>query len=181
MECKYISDLHLYDSYSLDWRPQYDNLDLYAIDLLDTWNAFTQDDDIVIIVGDIGHNCPRTLDVLKRLKGVKILVVGNHDLLWGRDLYTCKVFNGIHQFINSNGVYVRHKPDGNRGLCTYYIHGHHHRYDMPGMGNMLRLYSHDTYRLNCSADLVNNKPCTIRELILKKEILLDKCRELKYL
>ena len=177
MQYKYISDLHLYDMDSIDWRPEFQNLDKYAIHLIDNWNAFTNPDDIVIIVGDIGHKCPRTVEVLKRLKGKKILVLGNHDYIWGSYLYTCGVFDGIHEKLCYNDIHIQHIPDSLTRDCKFYIHGHHHRYDMSGMQNALQLYANDTYRLNCAADLNNNKPCTIQELLLNKELLLDSYRE----
>lgn len=176
MQFKYISDLHLYDITSIDWRPEFPNLDLYAIDLMDKWNAFTEPDDIVILVGDIGHYCPYTVAVLKKLKGIKILVTGNHDVAWGNNLYTCGVFSGIHNVVERNNIHIQHIPETYTGTCQFYIHGHHHRYDTPGMQNALNLYVRDTYRLNCAADLNGNRPCTIQELMLNKEVLLDKYR-----
>lgn len=177
MQFRYISDLHIYDAESIDWRPEHFSLDTYVMSLLDCWNAFTDEDDYVIIVGDIGHKCPRTIEVLKRLKGIKILVIGNHDLSWGRDLWTCGVFSGIHESIENNGIYVQHIPQPYSGNCQYYVHGHHHRYDAPGMQNALLAYARDTYRLNCAADLNGNRPCTLQELELNKAVLMDKYRE----
>jgi len=177
MQWKYISDMHLYDVSSFEWRPQFDNLDLYAINLIDSWNAFTEPDDIVIVTGDIGHLCPKTISVLSKLKGTKILIVGNHDVEWGAKLYTCGVFSGVHNVIEQNNIHIQHIPEPYTGVCQFYIHGHHHRYDMPGMQNALNLYARDTYRLNCAADINGNRPCTIQELMLNKEVLLDKYRE----
>lgn len=178
MQVKYISDLHLYDSYSMDWRPNYQDMNSYADDLVTQWNMFTEEDDLVIIVGDVGKNCPRTVEILSMLKGIKVLVVGNHDLVWGKYLYSCGIFGGIHNCISRNNIFISHKPDEYRGECQFYIHGHHHRYDMPGMNKALQLYMHDTCRLNCAADLTNNKPCTIQELILNKELLMERYKVL---
>lgn len=178
MQCRFISDLHLYDVSSINWRPNFSSLDTYAMNLIDCWNAFTQPEDLVFIVGDVGHFCPRTIQVLKKLYGTKVLIVGNHDIEWGTNLYTCGVFSGIHQQIYANNIYINHTPDGDRGNCVFYVHGHHHRYDMHGMSNVLKDYARDTCRINCSADLINNKPCTLQELILCKEVWVDKYREL---
>lgn len=177
MQYKYISDLHLFDVYSLDWRDNFPTLEAYAMCLIENWNAFTEPDDVVILVGDVGHYCPKTLEVLRRLKGTIILVKGNHDVVWGSDLYTCGLFKGIHDEINSTGLFVKHIPDEPQGLSKYYIHGHHHRYDMPGMLGALKLYAGDVYRLNCAADLNNHRPCTIQELILNKELMIEDFRE----
>jgi calcineurin-like phosphoesterase family protein len=170
--------MHIYDISSIEWRPEFPNLDLYAVNLIDSWNAFTDPKDIVIIVGDVGHYCPRTIEVLKRLNGIKILIIGNHDLTWGDNIYTCGVFSGIHQSIDQNNIHVQHIPEKYAGDCQFYIHGHHHRYNMPGMYKALSQYANDTYRLNCAADLNGNHPCTIQELMLNKEVLLYKYHEM---
>ena len=176
MQVKYISDLHLYDSYSLDWRSDFRTLDEIANHIVESWNAFTAPDDIVIVVGDIGFCCPKTIDVLNKLNGRKILVKGNHDVDWGEKLYTCGVFSGVHDYIDNNGIYVQHIPDENTIARQYFVHGHHHRYDMPGMQRKLEQYARDTYRLNCAADLLDFHPQTITELILTKEVLLEDMR-----
>lgn len=169
--------MHLYDIDSIDWRPEFQNLDNYATYLLDNWNAFTGPEDIVIVAGDIGHKCPRTVEVLKRLNGKKVLVMGNHDYAWGSYLYTCGVFVGIHEIVLKDNICIRHIPEDIKCNHQFYIHGHHHRYDMSGMHNALQLYIKDTYRLNCAADLNNHRPCTIQELLMNKEILIENYRE----
>ena len=174
MQLRYISDLHLFDSYSLDWRPEFKTLDDFADNLIISWNEFTSNDDIVIIVGDIGYNCPKTHEVIRELKGNKVLVIGNHDREWGSALYCSDLFRGIHEYIYNNGIYVQHIPDEIDFNCQYYIHGHHHRYDVPGMQKKLESYVRDTYRLNCSCDLIHYSPKTLQQLIMEKEIILDK-------
>lgn len=178
MQYKYLSDLHLYDSYSVDWRPQYKSLDDYATVLINEWNKFTNPDDIVIVVGDVGYYCPRTIDVLSHLNGHKILVLGNHDVTWGDNVRTCGVFEGIHDSLYFNGTVVKHIPDYVYGSgYFYYIHGHHHSYDSMSMRPHLLQYASDTCRYNCAADMNNNHPCTLQELILNKELLLDRYKK----
>lgn len=181
MSVKYIADLHLYDSYSYQWRTELDlNLDAFASMQIDKWNYHTAPDDTVIIVGDVGRLCPMTEQVLHRLNGTKILVIGNHDESWGSKMYDSSLFAGTHRFIKWDDVYVTHIPNEEvRRECqsTYFVHGHHHRYDAPGMQFELRKYACDTYRLNCATDLIGYTPRTLPELILQKEQLLDKLRE----
>lgn len=176
MSTKYIADLHLYDSYSVDWRSYLSlSLDGYAEFLIKEWNSSTEDSDVVILAGDLGHFCPMTIEVLKQLKGVKILVLGNHDTVWGDALYDNRLFAGTHEQILSNGIFVAHKPDVVKPPnYTYFIHGHHHTYDTLGMRSCLKDYAKDTYRLNCAADLIGHKPRTLQGLILQKELLLEK-------
>lgn len=173
MQYRYISDLHLYDIYSMEWRGKFGSFDNYALNLINTWNSNVSKDDVVIVVGDIGYYCEKTVKVLNSLRGTKVLIIGNHDLAWGKNLYTCNIFSGIHHTYDCNGIHLEHTPNGNRGNCQWYIHGHHHRYDMPGMTKVFKEYFYDTYRLNCSADLLDNKPCTLQELIIRKELLID--------
>lgn len=173
MSVKYISDLHLYDIDSIDWRPQFNNLDSFAMLLLDKWNAFTLPSDTVIVVGDIGTPCTRTINVLSKLNGNKILVKGNHDIIWGRELYTCGIFSGIYDNITIDNLYITHIPENVPHNTGYIIHGHHHRYDTPNMSKVLMQYVADTYRLNCCADLVDLRPRTLQDLALCKEILID--------
>lgn len=167
--------MHLFDSYSFDWRPQYPSLESYAQDLCAVWTQFVDANDIVIIVGDIGTNCKFTVNLLKSLPGKKVLVKGNHDLIWGKNLWSCGVFQGIYDEIVDGNVYVKHIPDT---VVTnkYFVHGHHHLYTTPNMGKELKLYAADTYRLNCCADLVHNKPMTLQELIINKEVYIDEYR-----
>lgn len=174
MQCRLISDTHLFDSYSLGWRSDLGSLEDYANLLITEWNEFTAPDDMVIMVGDIGYYCQRTIETLMRLKGRKILVIGNHDTVWGTAIYNGQLFQGIHTEINVDGMHIEHHPYGDRNGAQFYVHGHHHRYDMPGMYKHLLLYSKDTCRLNCASDLIGHRPRTIQELILCKEVMLDK-------
>ena len=176
MQYKYISDLHLFHSYSLDWRPQYKDCDAFAEDLIETWNTYVTDDDVIIVVGDVGFYCESTINVLKSLKGTKILVVGNHDASWAIPQKSEGIFAGIHEHIQLDNIFIEHIPDESHIHSSYYIHGHHHRYDTPGMLKALKSYYRDTYRLNCCTDLIGNKPVTLQELIVSKEVMLDELK-----
>ena len=167
--------MHLFDSYSFDWRPQYLSLESYARDFCEQWRYSTVEEDTVIIVGDIGVYCKFTINILKSLPGKKVLVKGNHDISWGSALWSCGIFQGIYDELSDGDVYVKHIPDITvKG--KYFVHGHHHTYDTPNMQKELQLYAADPYRLNCSADLLGNKPMTLQELIICKEILIDEYR-----
>lgn len=178
MQYRYISDLHLYHNYSIDWRPQFKDLDAFAENLIATWNATVANDDIVFIVGDVGAYTDRTKEVLQSLKGTKILIVGNHDAYWCQRQYSGNLFQGIHNSFDLGSIHIEHIPDEEVIHNSYYIHGHHHIYDTPGMYKALKKYQCDTYRLNCCTDLVGHKPVTLQELILSKELLLDKLSDL---
>lgn len=171
MQIKYISDLHIYDVYSLGWRGNI-TLEYFADSLEYTWNSSTDEDEMVIIVGDIGYCCDKTKDLIRRLNGKKVLIIGNHDLAWGKDLYDNSLFQGVYPALSMNGLHVQHIPTLDI-KCDYFVHGHHHRYDMPGMHNALKQYQQNSRLLNCSADLLKCKPMTLPELITNKEMVIE--------
>lgn len=177
MQVRYISDLHLYDLYCWDWRKGFDeDFNIFNDCLISHWNDVCDDDTMVIIVGDVGACCTMTFDVLKQLHGVKILVLGNHDSIWGAHAYRSDLFAGTHDYIERNGVYIKHHPEFTpqiRARNSYLVHGHHHEYDSYAMLRARRKYSLDTCRLNCAADLVNFTPRTLAELITIKEKMFD--------
>lgn len=178
MPVRYISDLHLYDLYCWEWRTQFSqSFKLFNSYLISHWNDVVDDKTVVIIAGDVGNCCQATFDVLHQLNGIKILVVGNHDVPWGDNIYRSDLFAGTHQFIENNGIYVQHFPefdDDARKNNNYLIHGHHHGYETYNMIRARQQYLLDSCRYNCAADIVNYTPRTLQELILIKEKLIYK-------
>ena len=96
-----ISDLHLsgenvtkpmnvFTSYSAG----------YINELKNNWNITVENEDIVLISGDISwamylKDAQYDLDFIGHLKGVKILVRGNHD-------YWCKSISGVRAVLSEN-------------------------------------------------------------------------------
>lgn len=177
MSVKYCSDAHLHEVVSLDWRNGMD-VSSYAQMLIYNWNADTQPEDTVYFVGDIGKLCPLSIEVLKQLKGNKILVIGNHDEEWVKYPGIHDLFAECYPAVKLDNVLILHNPadvgrykmDG----IDFIVHGHHHQYQSNNMRAELLAYAHDVHRYNCCLDLNKNKPCTIQELMTNKAILLDK-------
>lgn len=174
MSIKYIADTHLFDSSSLLWRTTYLGLDDYANELIRSWNEYTKEDDIVIHAGDVGEQCERTKEVLRELKGRKVLVLGNHDVECGYIKWPEDIFQGVYWRLANNGVYITHKPEDLPTNYSYIVHGHHHTYEGVSMLAAYNQYVRDTYRLNCAADLIGNRPLTLNELIICKEKLISR-------
>lgn len=173
MQYKYISDLHINDLSIFDWRPQFTSMEQFIMTLIPEWNAYTEKDDIVIIVGDVGTYCPSTINVLNHLNGRKVLVTGNHDMEWGVHLWDSKVFQGVYDSLDMNGIHIEHTPQYTSSKYKYFVHGHHHLYNTAGMYKAFKSYAADIFRLNCSADILHFHPSTLQELILAKELLLE--------
>ena len=169
MAIKYISDLHWYDINSLYWR---DSLGLslsgYVEMCVEVWNDSCSEEDIILLVGDIGIDKPCTISALCSLKGTKVLVLGNHDLDWSKDSLR-KCFKATTSALTLGNVLVQHEPITGWDSNAYLVHGHHHSYIAKGMEKARLDYLHDRTRLNCCADLNNHKPCTLLELQINKE------------
>ena len=175
MQIRYIADLHLYDPTSINWRgTKYTSLDHAAQTILVNWNNVVNPDDITVIVGDIGKQCGKTIDILRALKGTKVLVMGNHDYEWNFDVLKdrCDFYSVLESLKLPKGLIV-HIPEVGHYAQTI-IHGHQHEYESSAMFRARASYEHDNYRYNCAADLNGMKPCTFNELVTNKEIMLYK-------
>ena len=71
----FIADTHFSDDNIIKYyhRP-FTNAEGMDHTMIDNWNNKITDDDTVYFLGDIGN-----LDVLKKLKGHIVIVIGNHD------------------------------------------------------------------------------------------------------
>lgn len=137
-------------------RP-WQNVDDMNEALVTRWNAVVNPDDVVYHLGDVALGPWVNWDaVLKRLNGMKVLVIGNHDRLhrsnkqshrdrflpiynqWFHEIYhnhTVHLSNGM--LVNlSHFPYEGDSPDGDRltkdrlpDLGRTLIHGHTHRKD----------------------------------------------------
>ena len=77
----YISDLHFghRNVINFDNRPFLD-VDEMDYALIELWNSRVQPDDHVYVIGDFCYRSGRTPDwYLKKLRGHKHLIIGNHD------------------------------------------------------------------------------------------------------
>ena len=181
MDTRFIADPHLFDIDSKDWRKELNmSLEDYAEFFVDKWNFHTSTEDLVLLAGDIGVYCERTIRTLERLNGDIVLVLGNHDVSWGNNVYIKRFRHVCTEAELGKLIYVKHIPeftDQQIAQYSYLIHGHHHRYDMPNMYRKLEQYAKNSKQLNCGADLNYHHPCTLPELITNKEQLLYKYME----
>ena len=77
----YVADLHFghYNIIKHDGRP-YANVEEMDNDLINKWNSVVTDKDEVYIIGDFAfRNCKSVKTYADKLKGKKILILGNHD------------------------------------------------------------------------------------------------------
>ena len=77
----FTSDLHFghHNSITFDQRPFQDINHMHRV-LVNNWNAVVNDEDTVYVLGDVGiFSSEKTKKVVAELKGIKILIKGNHD------------------------------------------------------------------------------------------------------
>ena len=171
----YTSDLHFghANAIKFDHRPFGDKDEMDRV-LIELWNGRVQPDDTVYIVGDICYKSEHTPDwYLSRLKGHKILILGNHDWKIQDDPKTLRYLDGLEKMLRIK--------DGDKDivLCHYplaewegYYHGIWHIY-----GHIHNTKS-ETYEimknkeraLNAGCMINNYTPVSFNELVRNNEI-----------
>ena len=75
-------------------RP-YENIEEMNEALIASWNARVCGNDTVYIVGDMFFRCNDAESILKRLKGKKRLIIGNHDGSWMNQVDLTRYFISV--------------------------------------------------------------------------------------
>ena len=112
-------------------RP-YPDVDAMNEAMIAAWNERVQGNDTVYIVGDMFFRSADPECILKRLKGRKRLIVGNHDGSWMGKVDLSRYFLSVDNFLEiSDGVHgltLCHYPmlTWKHAKRSYMIHGHIH-------------------------------------------------------
>ncbi len=182
MALRFIADLHFGHKNCL----AYDNREFKSIEehdeaLIDNWNSVVDIDDDVWILGDISwHPAMRTVELLKRLNGVKHLCIGNHDKKLLRNSDVRRQFVEIIdykeiQIDDRLGVVLSHYPIpcfNHHYYGWYHLYGHVHtsfewnmmkqvKYEMEALYDKpCRMFN-----VGCMVPGMYYKPRTIEEII----------------
>jgi len=133
--------------------------------LIANWNDVVRGNDVVYVLGDLFfRNAVPAEETLKRLKGRKHLIIGNHDKKWIKETDLARHFVSVTNLLTykAGGVNYTlcHYPmaswDG-RGRGGYMIHGHIHNN---------RLDFADECLLNAGVEINGYRPVTFDELVL---------------
>lgn len=101
------------------------------------WNKVVKPEDKVYHLGDVYFGNQGEADtLLSRLMGKKRLIVGNHDVIYGKGNILQKHFQKIYMWrlfkeFNMCLTHVPIHPDSFRKV-SYNVHGHIHEKDSPG-------------------------------------------------
>lgn len=107
--------------------------------------------DTLIILGDIGNP-----EYLKKLRGYKVLVLGNHDKgVSNYEPYVDEIYEG--PLFISNKILLSHEPiDLPFGIN---IHGHNHS------GEILERDNEDFFSYNVCSNVIGYKPVRLDEIV----------------
>jgi calcineurin-like phosphoesterase family protein len=133
--------------------------------MITKWNSVVSPEDRIYHLGDIAMN-RRSISVLGRLKGRKVLIKGNHDIFKLKDYVD--YFDDVRAYSILEGCLLSHMPVHPQSLRRFgcNIHGHLHfgRVVHEDGSNDLRYH-------NISVEMTNFSPINWEDL--KKRITLE--------
>lgn len=176
----YISDIHFDDQKIFDkCKRPFNNLQEYKEEIIKRWNNKVKEDDIVYVLGDIVEdNSPHTIEVFKKLNGIKHFIIGNHDLNVLEDIKCSGIFESIDfmKVIDDSGrkVCICHYPvmdwmEFNRNGMFVYGHVHNKTENNGAAYAEIKQYYLNKPAFNCGVDVTNYEPVTLEEMIKLKE------------
>ena len=184
---RYIADLHFghQNILALDKRP-FASLDEMHEALIDRWNGVVKPGDTTYILGDFcWGKAPMWNDLLPRLNGNKVLILGNHDLKemkadLRREFQDVKAYkeitDGGRKVILCHYPILFYKRDYSEKV--YMLHGHIHMTSEEVMleqfKRKVRLFTKENeglgpkaqiYNVGCMMPYIDYAPRTLDEII----------------
>jgi calcineurin-like phosphoesterase family protein len=149
-----ISDLHL-GHLNMAIRRGFSNVEDHDNHVIEKWNSVINKKDTVWILGDITMEKTQPYRLLDELKGIKNVVLGNHDLPQHVP-ELLKYTNKVCGSFSYKGCILTHIPINEFELrrFRYNIHGHLH-------SNVIE----DQRYINVSCERVEYTPILLNELI----------------
>lgn len=149
-----ISDLHL-SHLNMAIRRGFETTEDHDGHIIDSWNSVVNKKDTVWILGDITMERSGPYFLLDKLKGIKNVVLGNHD----KPQHIPEMLKYINKVCGSfkyKDCILTHIPIHERELVRYRlnIHGHLH----------LNTIDDNRY-VNVSCELLDYKPALLKSII----------------
>lgn len=196
----YISDCHFFHKAILDRMDKrgFDSVEEMNECMIEQWNSRVRKNDDVIILGDFSWgNAQQTTEILKRLKGRKYLIRGNHDLYLKDKDFDQNQFVWVKDYAelhdNKRKVILSHYPivcynrqyrrDANGEAKTWMLYGHIHNTQdqdlIDAYGELVRKKGHISIvtgereeipfqMINCFCQRSDYVPLTLDEWIEKE-------------
>ena len=160
-----ISDLHFYHDKVIRFnnRPFVDVEEMNHMMILN-WNSIVNKNDKVFVLGDIAFYCNKSMltNIIRKLKGNKVLIMGNHDrrksISWWYDVGFKEVYK--YPILYNNDFILSHEPIKNVPNNYLNVHGHVHIHSWKTGNN-----------INVSCEVLNYFPINfkyIRDLFYRR-------------
>lgn len=136
--------------------------------LIAAWNARVTGNDTVYILGDLFYRCADPESILRRLKGKKRLIVGNHDSSWMGNEQLLRYFTSVDDMLvvtdGQHQLTLCHYPllSWKHQKRSYMIHGHIHANTHD---DFFPLIAARERMLNAGVDINGYRPVTFGELV----------------
>ena len=128
------------------------------------WNSVVSKKDVTYILGDITMK-KNNYEILNRLNGIKKVILGNHD--------EPQHVPHLLKYVNNVCAlkYLKHKEFGNIILSHAPIHPQEleYRFNVNIHGHVHENTLPDKRYINVSAEVIDYRPKTLKELILENE------------
>lgn len=171
----YIGDTHFghANCIKFDNRP-FESVEEMDRMLMNNWNNRVSENDDVWILGDFCYRSDKDpAYFLKRLKGHKHLIMGNHDRATVNSQEACSLLESIDkmQYVmeGKDSIVLCHFPiaEWNRkGRGSYHIYAHIHN----AVDDIYRFMSKMERALNAGCMINGYQPVTFKELIVNNRI-----------
>jgi calcineurin-like phosphoesterase family protein len=152
---RFISDLH-FGHHNMAIKRGFTDANEMDEYIIAKWNEVVTTKDVTYILGDITMEKKSLYPLLGRLKGIKYVILGNHDRRQDVE-ELLKWVDGVAGMVNYKGVILTHCPIHPCELDYRYshnIHGHVHENSLP-----------DERYVNVSCEVRNYTPKPLTELI----------------
>ena len=171
----FASDLHLFHNHEGIYKPRgFFSVEEMNDEIERLWNDTVGDNDEVYVLGDLmvcgkGGNNEDGMEILRRLKGIKHIILGNHDTLARIELYKHEESIVDVQYAamiryQERSIYLSHYPTYTssleRGKPKQWIinfFGHTHSKE--------RFFNNIPFMYNVALDAHNNRPVSIDEAL----------------
>ena len=169
----YTADLHFHheNAIQFDQRP-FMNIDDMHHQLIKSWNKKVKDRDRVYILGDFSlcKDGEMVNDLLRKLRGKKILIRGNHDHFLDKEKMNKDLFEGIYDYLRitdlKQRVILSHYPMAvwdcsHRG--SIHLYGHVHGNAAAYQRHPHLKYLQNAYNVGCMN--WNYEPVSLKEIL----------------
>lgn len=171
----YIADCHFFHKIlntKMDCRGFADVEEMNEY-MIQQWNSRVNKNDEVVILGDLSWGSyEETVSVLKRLKGRKFMIRGNHDRFLDDKEFDPSLFYWVKDYAelsdNKRKVVISHYPiacyngqyrkDANGNPKTYMLHGHIHKTQDQAYLDAFQDYLHKQDHLSIGGE-IEKVPC----------------------